>query len=175
VQAVVPVGPYQDVAIVPSPSDTSPYLEFERFVRVGVRTTTFQNILMSDGPTAIGQYYGLVQQGLVFTDLVHLFRGLERPLDGGDNETGDRDILVFSWVPKWDWQWDLVTQKPVRLAPPRNRVFVIQVKPFTVADEHGVVGIVLHWNWVAEDRVLPGAPVNYGTRYAVKVWTKFKT
>ena len=159
---------------MPSPDDTGPYLDYARFVRLGVHKETFQRLRDFGGATPIAQYYGLVQQGLIYADIAHLFRGVNRPLMDGDNEEADKHILIYSWVPQCDWEWDRSTSRPVRRSPPANRVFAVQARQYVTPDEHGAVGAVLHWSWIAEDRVLRAAPVNWDSRYTEKIWTKLK-
>lgn len=172
---VEPVGPYKDLVLVPSPAETDRVLHREHFVRMGVLTTTLRRMVEFNLATAIAQYYGNVQEGLMFADdVVHLFKGLERPLMDGENMQADRDMLMYSWVPGWDWEWDRSSQLPKPRTPPAERVFTITARPFAQPDEYGAVGVVLHWGWKDEDSMLKGAPVDPKERFSTKVWSKRK-
>src|SRR5206468_3120338 len=107
-------------------------------------------------------------------DVVHLFRGLNRPLMHLDNLSGDQDVFVYSWVPRWNWVWNTATQNPEPIPPPPNRVFMVITRQFAKRDAHGVDGVVLHWPWVHEDPTLKGAPVDWATRFTEIVWSKRK-
>lgn len=89
-----------------------------------------------------------------------------------DDEAGDKDMLVYSWAAKPDWEWDRSREGPVSRPPPADRVFVIQAKAFTTPDKDGLAGAVLHWTWIAEDPTLLGAPINSASRFTERVWTK---
>ena len=49
---------------------------------------------------------------------------------------------------------------PRERTPPPERVFTITARPFAKADEHNVVGTILHWGWKDEDSMLKGALVD---------------
>ena len=172
-----PIGPYADVISVPSPNDRNRFLsrDRERFVNLGLLDQTIDRFRRFGLATTIAQYYGNVQEGLFFVDdVVHLFRGLERPLMHLDNVRGDQDVLVYSWVPRWNWAWDHATQYPDPTSPPPNRVFIVNARPLAERDEYGVDGVVLHWAWVHEDPTLKGAPLDSATRFTETVWSKRK-
>lgn len=174
VYASAPVGAYKAVAVAPSPFDADPYLSYERFIRMGVSLRTFDRLRQFNIATAMAQYYGNVQEGMVYADEVHLYRGLERPLMHEDNADGDKDVYVYSWIPRWDWEWNAQTQQPVRRHPPSDRVFAVQTRIFAAPDKDGMVGEVLHWTWIAEDPALKGAPLEADERYAEQIWKKVK-
>jgi len=175
VRDVQPIGPYKDVVRMPSPTDSDKLLRSETFVQMGVQVDTFRKLLEFGLATAIAQYYGNVQEGLAFADdVVHLFKGLERPLMHESNMQADRDMLMYSWVPRRDWEWDRSTQMPKARTPAPNRVFTVTVRPFPQEDEYRVAGIVLHWGWKDEDSMLRGAPVDPKERFSTKVWSKRK-
>jgi hypothetical protein len=174
VRDVTPVHPYKDIVMVPSPTDRDSHLRFESFVRMGVRTEIFRRMRDLSLKSAIAQYYGNVQDGMIFADMIHLFRGLERPLMQNDNMHADRGMLMFSWVPRWDWELNWDTQYPERVTPPPQRVFTVIAHLFEKPDEHEVVAELLHWTWIQEDWTLKGAPIDWEDRFAEKLWTKRK-
>ena len=107
----------------------------------------------------------------MFVDgVIHLFRGLTRPLMHRGNMTADRDVLVYSWVPMWDWEWRGNDVGNIR--PPSNKVFTVIVRPFEKPDSDGILGEVLHWGWMDESPSLKGAPVDHETRFTELVWSK---
>lgn len=167
-----PVGVYKDTAFLPDPYDKGTALEYGGFAHMGVHVDVFRRFQQLGLASAIAQYYGLVQQGMLFADIAHLFKGLRRPMALDGNMKADEDVLVYSWRPEWDYEWDWKDQKPIRRTPPPERVFVLQVKPFATPDADGLIGTVLHWNWVDEDPMLESAPINPQARYTEKLWTK---
>jgi hypothetical protein len=170
---VAGVGAYKPI-LAPSPFDRGTVLQFENFVEMGVHPETLRRLGRHKLATAVAQYYGNVQQGMLVADVVHLFRGIERELMHLDNEDGDEDVYVFSWRPRRDWEWDFRAHIPRRLEAATDRVFVVQARLFEKSNEQGLVGEVLHWTWIAEDSKLKGAPEDWQTRYAEFLWTKHK-
>jgi hypothetical protein len=88
-----PIGPYVDVISVPSPNDRNRFLSHdrERFIKLGLEEATIDRLRRFGLATTVAQYYGNVQEGLFFADdVVHLFRGLKRPLMHLDNVRGDQ-------------------------------------------------------------------------------------
>src|SRR5688500_7513924 len=158
-------GPYWDIVEAPSPTDPS------KLVKFGVKQDAFQRLRDSGWATPVAQYYGIVQEGLCFTE--HVFSGLQRPLAYSGNLRADQDILIHSWRPGVDYTWAGSPQhgSPKQMAPPLRRVFVVLVRKIE-PDEFGVEGVIEHWNWVEEDSGLRYAPINWDSRYARKIWSK---
>ncbi len=56
------------------------------------------------------------------------------------------------------------------------RVFVVLVREERQPNEFPGVGSVFgsieKWNWVKEDPALPHAPIDWGERYATKLWSR---
>jgi hypothetical protein len=164
------LAPYVDITDGRAPSNP------DLLVRLGVRETCFQQLSKYGLATTIAQYYGLVQDGLL--EAVHLFEGIKRPLMHGDDKNADKAVLVYSWRPEVDFEWDGSQQEgwPVERIPPLGRVFVVLVRPEPDPKEYSGVGKVLgsidKWNWVKEDPNLAGAPVDWAERYDRKVWSR---
>jgi hypothetical protein len=159
-------GLYKD--IVDAPSQTDPKV----IVKLGVRLDTFQRYLKRGQRSAIAQYYGIVQEGLMLAR--HLFRGLKRPLMHNGDMRADQRVLLYTWRSPIDYEWagtpNYGRPQPIS-PPPPNRVFVVLVRE-EVPDENEVVGSIEHWNWVREDPGLPHAPINWEDRYGSKLWSR---
>jgi len=72
--------------------------EPSRIVKLGLRSQTLTQYTGRLLASVVAQYYGLVQDGMVFAR--HVFRGLERPLNHADNMNADRDVLCILGVPR---------------------------------------------------------------------------
>jgi hypothetical protein len=163
-RTIQPIGPYRDVVEARSP------LNLALVVKLGLREDSFQQLLRNNLATAVAQYYGIVQDGLLHA--VHAFQGLKRPLMHGEDMEADKSIIVYSWRSDVDFVWSgsRFSGNPVRKTPPPNRVFVVLVR-----EEHndsGIFGSIERWNWVREDPIIPHAPLNWEERYATKLWSK---
>lgn len=120
--------------------------------------------------TAIAQFYSIVSPGLIVTK--HVFRGLNRPLFANDDMQADTGKWVYSWKPKWDYEWKGgTTGGPERKTPPDDRVFVTIVSPNNDPNFPTVAGWIEHWNWVHEAGNLRAAPIDWETRYTEKLWS----
>lgn len=120
--------------------------------------------------TAIAQFYSIVGPGLILAK--HVFRGLKRPLLAHDNMEADAEKLVYSWKPRWDYEWKGgPTGGSVKKTPPDDRVFVTIVSPNNDQNFPTVAGWIEHWNWVHEAGDLKDAPIDWGTRYTEKLWS----
>lgn len=123
--------------------------------------------------TAIAQFYKIVMPGLILAK--HIFKGLERPLYLEGDMEGDANKLVYSWKPKWDYEWegDRFHGGPARKAPINTRVFVAIISPNNDKGEFPeIAGWIEHWNWVKENSSLDAAPVEWETRYTEKLWSQ---
>ncbi len=121
---------------------------------------------------ALAQFDGIVCPGLIMVE--HIFRGLERPLSDDDSNDADGHKLVYAWKPNWDFEWPDRYGRPQKLPPVANGVFVTIISP---NDRHQeawpeVYGWIDRWNWVGEDPELPGAPINWKTRYTERLYTR---
>jgi hypothetical protein len=166
VRGFEPAGPYHDVVEAPSPQDPA------TIVRLGVRKATFGSYAERSLASAIGQYFGVVQEGMVMAR--HVFRGLKRPLLLGENMNADENVLVYSWRSEIDAEWagSRGEGHPELISPPPvGRVFVVLVRE-EQPNEHGIIGSIERWNWIREDPALPHAPVDWEQRYGQKLWSR---
>jgi hypothetical protein len=85
----------------------------------------------------------------------------------------DETVLIYSWKPadNYEWTGDSATGIIVRLEPPANQVFAVLVRE-QQRDTMGVCGLILRWNWIKEDPVLQGAPLDCRTRYRKGLWSR---
>lgn len=158
-------GIYADIVEAPSPGDP------ETIIKLGVRNATIHQYRSHGLATAIAQYYGIVQDGMLAAR--HAFRGLKRPLALDDNIDADQAVVVYTWRSEFDYEWQgsPYDGKPLILTPLAGRVFVVLVREEPSSDE-GVYGSVERWNWVRADSLLPHAPVQWRQRYNEELWSK---
>jgi len=163
VRVAGPIGPYFEIVEAPSPENPA------QTVHVGVRHDTFRRHAAFGLRSAIAQYYGIVQDGLMGAR--HAFRGLVRPLMHNGDMDADRTVVIYSWRPQTDWEWrgDSFSGHPVPVEPPAFRVFVVLVRE-EQENEYGVRGSIEKWNWLEEDLELEQAPIEWSTRYGEKLW-----
>lgn len=165
-----PIGPYRDVTEARAPDN------HVLVVNVGLRRDSFEQVLHHNLFTAVAQYYGIVQDGLL--DAVHLFRGLKRPLMHGDDKEADKSVLVFTWRPSVDCVWSpsRFDGNVVLRPPPPARVFVVLVReehqPNVYPGVGSIFGSIEKWNWIKEDPALPQAPVDWRERYGENLWSR---
>ena|ERR1700676_2227180 len=170
-RAIRPIGPYRDVTEARAPDNST------LVVNLGLRQDSFEQVLHHNLFTAVAQYYGIVQDGML--NAVHLFRGLKRPLMHADDKEADKNVLVYSWRSPVDCVWSPsrfdgnVILKPA----PLGRVFVVLVReerePLTQYQSIGtIVGSIEKWNWIKEDPALSQAPVDWQERYGEKLWSR---
>ena len=88
---VNPIGPYKDCVSALSPDD------WQRTIKLGVRTDTFQQYAGRGLATVIAQYYGIVQTGLPSAQ--HAFKGLNRKLL--DEEDVPKGKSLFTVGVRW--------------------------------------------------------------------------
>lgn len=125
--------------------------------------------------SALAQFRGIVVPGLIMVS--HVFRGLKRPLYADDCMTADAKKLIHAWKPIRDFEWPDPFDEPRTMAPPKNCVFVVIA---SVNERHctkwpEVYGWIDRWNWVDEDSQLPGAPLNWSSRYEEKLFTRVRS
>lgn len=164
------LAPYVDVTEGRAPSNP------DVLIKLGVREASFQQLSKYALATTIAQYYGLVQDELL--SAVHLFEGIKRPLMHGDDKNVDKTVLVYSWCPEVDFEWEgsRFDGSAVRRVPPPGRAFVVLVRPEPAPKDYPEVatifGSIEKWNWVKEDPNLAGAPVDWAERYDRKSWSR---
>jgi hypothetical protein len=98
------------------------------------------------------------------------FRGIERPLAEDNNGS---DVLAYILRPRIFYEYDpnmvsVALKQPV----PRDVVFVVYARLFdqTKVEKFGLIGVITHWGFVEVDSADPKLPVNYGSRYSVRLW-----
>jgi hypothetical protein len=162
-----PAGPYFEIITAPSPAE--PRLT----VNLGFRSENFHRYMKFGLATSVAQYYGIVQVGLMGAQ--HLFRGLERPLMHDADMDADKNILIYAWRPKWDYEWEGTPWDglPMPKVPREKRVFVVLVR-IEECPEFNVYGSIEKWNWIMEDPELKDAPVEWNLRYAQKLWSRIE-
>jgi len=159
-------GPYRDLVDAPSPEAP------EHTIKLGIRLDTFQQYERRGLFTAIAQYYGIVQDGLMLAR--HCFRGLKRPLMLGNDVDADRSVLIYTWRSLNDYEWAGSPQygRPQPMHPaPAGKTFVVLVRQ-EAPDSYGIAGTIEHWNWVRQDPHLPDAPVKWRDRYESMLWSR---
>lgn len=145
-------------------------------VNVGIRSTSFQQFIKQNLHTAVAQYYGIVQDGLL--NARHAFRGLKRPLMLEGDMQADKSVIVYSWRPEFDYVWSRgqFSGNPTPTPPPPKRVFVVLVREEKQPNDYPEVGTVFgsveRWNWIAEDPDSPHAPMEWSERYTEKLWSR---
>ena len=120
--------------------------------------------------SGLAQFQRIVAPGTILAR--HIFRGLKRPMSVGGNMLADQDKLVYSWKPRFDYEWpgDRFRDPPVGREPHPRRVFVVVVTPNSSGDFPMVDGWIERWNWVLGSDDLGGAPINYSERYEEQLW-----
>jgi len=139
---------------------------------VGVRQDVILNLKKLNLRTAIAEFWGIVEPSLILAR--HAFRGLKRPLAHNGDMHADRRMVIYSWRPMWDFVWvgDAHHGHLEKKSPPPKTVMVVIVREEQQLDPHGVYGSIKRWNWVKEDLILPHAPIEWGQRYAKKLWSR---
>jgi len=156
---------YFDVVDAPCPTDPN------STIRIGIRQERFQYFKDFGLRTAVAQYYGIVRPGLILAR--HVFRGLKRPLMLGGNMSADKNVLIYSWRPLWDYEWMGTPDQgyPTTKNPPLYRVFVTLVRE-KEPNSDGISGSIERWNWVIEDPEQPHAPIESAERYGECLWSR---
>ena len=162
VQQTDPARIFQAVSAL-SPERTS--------MRYGINYSTFRRYVGQGRPTAIAQYYGLVEPGL--SQATHLFRGVRRGLLADGDMGADKKVLVYCWRPNFDFRWigDPWTGKIWTGTAPEQRLFTVLVTGYSDTMTDKVNGMIVHWNWVRQARNKPGYPTGYETRYDETLWS----
>lgn len=79
--------------------------------------------------TSIAQFYGLVLPGMILSR--HVFKGLRRPLYTDGNIDADKEMLVYTRKPAYDYQWVGSPQDGYleQLRAPPGKVFAVIISP----------------------------------------------
>ncbi|ODB94973.1 hypothetical protein A3194_20125 [Candidatus Thiodiazotropha endoloripes] len=123
--------------------------------------------------TYLAQFFEIVDTGLI--DPAHVFKGLKRPMFCGDDRNADAEKHAITWDPGFDAIWIGNRFKGLtrRTAAPKDRVFVSIVSSNLKTDDFPDVDYwIEHWTWVVQSGDLPGAPIDWQTRYKEKLWSK---
>jgi hypothetical protein len=121
---------------------------------------------------ALGQMYGVLAPGLILAEYV--FEGLRRDMYVREDMNAAKHKLAVSWAAKRDAELVGDSFAPTLrfVEVPANRVFVVYISPNEMLTEFpDVYGWAEHWAWVGADADLPGAPVDWNTRYDRKIWS----
>ncbi|PPC87148.1 MAG: hypothetical protein CTY31_05055 [Hyphomicrobium sp.] len=120
----------------------------------------------------LGQLYGIVGPGLIFTQ--HLFEGLRRDMMVGDDGKAASRKLAATWTQARDAK--LAGNDPHNLhlehfpAEP-NRVFCVYISRNEMLESFPeIYGWLEHWTWIAADPNVPGAPIDFESRYDRQLW-----
>ena len=98
------------------------------------------------------------------------FRGIERPLAEDNNGT---NIVAYVLRPRIFYEYDPnMVSVALKVPVPRDVVFIVYVR---LADQARVeksepIGVITHWGFVEVDSADPRLPVNYASRYRVRLW-----
>lgn len=120
----------------------------------------------------LGQMYKVVGTGMILAK--HVFRGLRRDMLVGDDDTADKKKLAITWVSPRDAKLTgpaSACQVEYEEAP-EGCVFVVYVSPNEMLkDFPNIYGWAEHWAWLPADSNLPGAPIDWETRYDSRIWS----
>ena len=123
--------------------------------------------------TLVAQFYELVIPGTILAK--HVFRGLDRPLLADGDCDADKQKLVYTRKPAYDYLWSGGRDgAPLQLDAPVARVFAVHVTPNVKHKDTypEIAGWIDHWTWVEEDAGLPEATIGWVDRYEEKLWTR---
>ena len=141
-------------------------------VTFGTLKEDLAKIILRGTYSEYGQFCGLVLPGMV--SAAHLFKGLNRKLYADDSPDGDKEILVYSRKPSFDYEWRGGRHGRYHtLDAPKDSVFVVIISPNT-RHRHlypSIYGWFDRWNWVPEDQYLKEAPINWLSRYDNKLFS----
>ena len=142
-------------------------------LKVGITTTSMSAIADRGQSWMLGQLYGVVCTGLIFTE--HVFVGLKRSMYVKDDMYASDKKLTLTWSAKRDARL-MGTKLSLDLEfidAPESRVFAVYISPNQMLDEFPeIFGWMEHWTWIASDPGLAGAPVDWATRYDEKLWSR---
>jgi hypothetical protein len=98
------------------------------------------------------------------------FRGINRPFAEDDEGS---NVVAYILRPKlfYEYTADMVCTA-AKVSVPEGMVFVAYAKLVESTDgaPRAVRGVLTHWGFVEADEATPELPVNYATRYRVRLW-----
>jgi hypothetical protein len=89
----------------------------------------------------------------------------------GENEDADREKLVFTWKARRDAYMTAEGELHYRAAEVDTVFFVLVTPNGRLSEFPDIFGWAEHWGWLPEAANLSGAPVDYQTRYDIRLWT----
>lgn len=138
---------------------------------IAITTSELQRSMARGLRWPLGQLYGIVGPGAIFTRYV--FQGLQRPMYVGNDRGADRDKLALVWSPSHDVRLEGPAESPrlEKHPAPLGRVFVTYISPNRMNERFpDIHGWIEHWTWVDEDPANRGRPVDWNRRYDACVW-----
>lgn len=108
----------------------------------------------------------LVCPGLVMA--TRIFKGLQRPLQYGDDSNGAKNKYVYSWTPTHDYEFRDRFAPPVELPAPPRKCFMVIVTPNAYKDQQDFEKIdfwIEHWTWVESDDNDSDSPSDFENRF----------
>jgi hypothetical protein len=164
-----PTGPAWATADAPDWTGRSPA---GSAVKIAITKSRIAALASRGQRTILGQWYGIVQPGLILTQ--HVFEGLKRGMLVDHDGRADMKKLAFTWAAKRD----ATLVGPAHDArvefcdAPKDRVFVVYVSPNEMLEQYpDIAGWAEHWAWVAANPSLPAAPVDSDSRYDRRLWS----
>jgi hypothetical protein len=144
-----------------------------RVVKFGLLKQDLKKYIDRSMMSSFAQFDQLIVNGLIMTR--HIFQGLNRPLYDDQSLSADKNKLIHTWRPSWDYEWrGGRSGASHRLRAPENSVFVAIISKNTKHLDKfpSVYGWIDWWNWLQEDGFLPEAPLNWFNRYDKKLYTR---
>lgn len=139
-------------------------------LKIGVSKASIQAHADRGLTWAIGQLYGVVATGIISAE--HIFQGLRRPMSVNGDGAADQRKYVFTWSAHRDAQMSREGELTYHAAP-LNSVFFVIVSPNGNQIRHPeIFGWAERWGWLDAHSALRGAPIDYDSRYDVRIWSK---
>jgi hypothetical protein len=138
----------------------------------GFPKASFQKIYNRGSNVRLAQFLGIVVPGIVLVQ--HVFQGLKRPMCVGNDMEADKQKLVYTWKPEWDFWWpDRYKFDARRLEfreAPDGKVFAVIISPNNAKELYPSVDYwIERWYWVRRSDTLLKAPTEWERRYESKL------
>jgi hypothetical protein len=142
--------------------------------RIGRRQLTLEmwSIILGVEPPVIGCAHRNKKTKGELTKLADahaLFKGIKRPLADDDNGS---EVMAYVLKPNFMYEnnADMVSVA-LKVVVPQDVVFVVYARLSNGGDgPNGARGTVTHWHFVEADPVSPMLPVDYSSRYRIRLW-----